>query len=93
MPGAQMIMAPGMGGYMQYPGMQGMQGIHPAALGMQGLGQGQMSQLSQLNQLNQLNQMGMQPFIIQPMAMRPTVSFFPLLTGDFMKQVTSATLV
>lgn len=62
MPGTQMIMAPGIGGYMQYP--QGIQGIHPAALGMTG----------QLGQVG-VNQMGMgQPFIIQPMAIagRPT---------------------
>jgi hypothetical protein len=52
MPGTQMIMAPGIGGYMQYP-----QAIHPAALGMAG----------QIGQLGQLSQMGMQPLIIQPM--------------------------
>ena len=36
MPGAQMIMAPGMGGYMQFPQ------IHPAAIGMAA---GQMGQI------------------------------------------------
>jgi len=66
MPGTQMIMAPGIGGYMQYP-----QAIHPAAIGMPG----QMGQVG-------VNQMGMgQPFIIQPMAIagRPTVSYHSVI--------------
>ena len=67
--GAQVIMSPGMGQYLQYPQM---------AQGQIGL-QGQMTQfgqfqMGQLGQMGQMGQMGM-PYIIQPMPIgRPAVS-------------------